>query len=362
MSLKSQFKKQRADYYADLAARLEQPGVKLLQVFEKDAARYPDAPQGKLAAIWARRLDENGAVLADAWEGNIPEDDLASVRVLEHIGTDALISGLRDLARVARLRDSIQAGLYSTIAMSLVMVLMAICALTVIPVYAVGTIEEALGVPTSQWAAVGKSLAALAGFVKAWGMPLGVTMLAMLISIVWSINQWTGSLRHQIEQWCEPFKTVRDIRAMSFVATLSILCKERGLGMMTLGDALELLRDATSNTYMRWRLTELVERIHDTGAAGSDNEALSSNVLESGLMSPQALNRFIDTEEYGGFAKAAEVTSAYIEATLLPNLLKKFTRLRWTLMVASIGTLLVVTGMVIMTSIEMKGVIMNSLT
>jgi type II secretory pathway component PulF len=360
MSLKSKFAKQRADYYADLSMRLQTPGVKLSQIFEKDAARYPDAPQGKLAAIWAERLQNNGAVLADAWEGDIPEDDLASVRVLEMLGNEALISGLSDLSRVARLQDSIRQALTSTLAMAIIMLGLAAAAAAFIPAAAVNTFKEALNVPTSAWGPAGQSLANWASFFSNWGVPTALLTLGLGAGLAWSINHWTGELRNRLDQWCPPFKTVRDVRSMSFVAALAILCKPRGLSMLTMGRSIELLFEATSNPYMRWRLGQLVERIHETGAVGSDKVELSSTMLDTGFMSTEALNRFIDTEEYSNFATAAGVTSAYIEARLLPQLIKRLNTFRWTLMLASVGVILFLSGQVYLTGFEMKGVLMNN--
>lgn len=56
--VKYRFADERAEYYFDLASRMEaNPGVPFTEFFAKDAQRYPDEPKGVLSSIWLARYE-----------------------------------------------------------------------------------------------------------------------------------------------------------------------------------------------------------------------------------------------------------------------------------------------------------------
>lgn len=346
------FRSKRAEYYEDLAALLSTTNRKMLSILEADALRYVNTPRGQLSALWAQRFIDNGANLAEAWQGTLPADEVAILYVQQDAGEDAIPSALNDLAVMARLSDRVISESVNTLAVAFLALIVATVAITVMPGFSVSTMKESIEVPVSYWGPFGRAMVAWDETVKAYAFPVLIIVLMGTTWLIWSAQNWVGQSRETADRTVTLYRTLREISAVRFLMAMSTLTRKRGNVMHTLEDALLSLADSSASPWMRWRIEQVLDRIGETGATTCD-------VFDSGLLSQEMFWRLRDVEEGSGFAAAFDVTSKYVAAHLVPRLIKRLTVWRWILLFTGV----VVTGGMVLwiqtATFEMKAAAMN---
>ena len=161
------FQKSRSDFYEDKSTLLMSSDKKLIDIFSVDSGRYAGTPRGVISSIWVRRLEENGADLADAWFGTLPDDEVAVLSVQQIGGTNAIAMALKDMARMSKLTELVVAETRRTVGVAAIALLIGLSAITVFPLFAVDLLKESLEMPTSAWGSSGRALAAWADIIKA---------------------------------------------------------------------------------------------------------------------------------------------------------------------------------------------------
>lgn len=346
------FHKQRADYYEDMASLLMTTNRKMLSVFETDAQRFSGNPRGVLSALWAQRFMDNGADLAMAWQGSLPDAEIAILQVQQQAGSDAVPAALRDLALMARLVDRMRAAVTTTLGVGLLALTLAVGAVTVLPGYAIQVVKQAMDIPVTYWGPMGQAMLSWDSTVKTYAMPCAAGLGLAMSWLLWSFNNWIGPLRNVADRTIVFYTMQRDVAAVRFLMTLSTLTQRRGNVMHTLEDALLNLTESQVSAWLRWRIEQILARIADTGAT-------SCEVFDVGLLSQDIFWRLRDVEEGRGFAVAFEVTSQFVAADLVPRLIKNLSRWRWVLLLLGV---LCTGGMafwVQAVSFEMKGAAMR---
>ncbi len=341
----SGFHRQRADYYQDLASLLRTAKRKLLDVFELDAERYAGSPRGTLSKLWLERFDSNGADLGATWEGTLPDAELAVLRVTLEGDSDALPRALESIAAMARLSDQVIAETRGTLAMSLLGLMIGVLAVTVLPIFTVGQIQSTFDVPESFWPSAGVQMLHWANWVRSNVVGVSIALVASLAWVSWSIQNWTGDLRNTLDQRILPYSICRDISAVQFLTTMAALTRKRGNVMSTLQGALEKLSASTQNSWLRWRIDQVVDEVHATGA-------VSATCFDTGLLPQEIYWRLRDLEESKGLSESFEETALFVEQTILPRLAKTLARIRAVILL--VGLALTV-AMVVWTGSVMSG-------
>ena len=91
------FKQRRGEFYGDLAGIMDaQPGRNIRELLEPYVERYGSLPEGKLAAFWLQRMDEDVATFSEALIGTVPSEDLTVLSFAERAGD--LKVGLKQLS------------------------------------------------------------------------------------------------------------------------------------------------------------------------------------------------------------------------------------------------------------------------
>ena len=346
------FQKTRAEFYEDLSTLLATSDRKLLEIFELDAVRYAGTPRGIITGLWGQRLIENGANLAQAWQGTMPDDEVAILKVQQDAGHDAIPGTLKDLARLARLSDTVLSETRGTVGVGVVALVIGLSAVTIFPMFAVDQLKASLDIPVSYWGSAGRNLAAWSDAVRS-NLVAALAVFAALIGwIVWSVRNWTGPTRARADNAIVLYRTLRDLSAVRFLDIMSTLTRKRGNVMYTLNVAIEQLAASSFSPWMQWRLEQILTRIEETGANGCD-------VFDTGILSKEMFWRLRDVEEGRGFAEAFNVTGHYVAGSLVPRLIKRLTFWRWVMMMSAV---FLAAGMVIwmqVTSSEMRNAAMN---
>jgi type II secretory pathway component PulF len=351
----SGFRKRRAGYYDWLAQRLESSkgNAKLYDIFERDAQRYPKDPRGILSAYWAQQFADNGGNLANTWQGTLPDDDVTVIRINQGAGDEALMSSLKDVARVAGLNDEVQGAVRGTLLLALIGVFAAMVMFTVFPIFAGAKLVEIYGfIPLTEWGARARAFVEHGNWVKANGLYLVLVVGVVLTYVQWTMHNLVGAVRNKLDRSVVLYRLMRDLKGALFLSTMATLTRKRGNIQFTLKDSLDVFAQSTNSNWMRWRVQQVIDRIDAAGA--TDVEPFNTD-----LISQEMYYYLRDTAETRGFADGFAETGRYVEKTVIQNLLKSLTLWRWVLLGISAGSVIYMTGWVLSVPYEMKSTMQN---
>lgn len=320
------FRKQRADYYAYLANMIlaSRGGAKLIDMVGRDVERFAGKPRGTLAAVWLERLEKNGSNLAEAWQGTLPDDEVAIVRVaIEAGGEGGLQAALQDLARSAKLVDRIRRNSIGVMMAAGFAVLLAAAMWTIMPIVVMDQLGKVFDfIDRSDWGP-------RALWLQAWGVVIAAAIGGVIALVLWSINNWTGSLRNWCDQHIVLWRAVRDVKGALFLATMSTLVQRRGNTMFTLSESLALFARSVRSKWMLWRVGEILDRVDQTGAT-------DASAFDTPLLSREMYFYLRDMQESNGFSAGFEKTGRYIEDHMADKIERQMVFYRW-LLLAAVG-------------------------
>ncbi|WP_298706140.1 hypothetical protein [uncultured Variovorax sp.] len=351
----AKFRSQRADYYSYIADKMEggKGDIKMLSLFEKDAQRYGKSPRAKLSQYWAEAYETNGANLAAAWDGTLPDSELAIIEVAQEAGAGALLAALRDVARVARLTDQLRGAVISSLAAGAFGLLLGLVMLTVFPMIAAAKLQEIYSfIPLEEWGPRGTTFNKWGANVRDYGLYVVLVVGVVLFAIYWSVDNLIGPLREWLDEHVVLYRVARDVRGALFLATMSTLTRKRGNTMFTLSAALATFAQSVRSPWLRWRVEEVAEGVARTGALGS--EAFNTKLLS------QEMYWFLeDMQGARGFAEGFEATGQHVEESMLKRLLKRLTIYRWAMLLAGVACVLCVMAYQAGVIYEMKNTMTN---
>lgn len=351
----AKFRGGRADYYEWMAELLEsgRGEIKIQTLFERDAQRYPKQARGILSEHWAAVFSSNGGNLADTFQGTLPDDEVTILRISQDAGDDALRAALHDVARIARLQDTVKFAVWTTMLAGVLGIAVAGVMVTVFPIFAADKLQQIYSfIPIDEWGSKGKGLVHHAERVKTYGLYV-LFALAMLITYVhWTLNNVIGSTREWLDRKVVLYRVMRDVKGALFLATMSTLTRRRGNTMFTLHQSLSVFVASARSQWLRWRVQQIVDRIDQYGA--TDAESFNTN-----LLSPEMFYHLRDTQEARGFAEGFEETGKYVEKRILKGVLTRMTVYRWVLLGVAVLTVLTMVGWMLAIPYEMKGVMQS---
>jgi type II secretory pathway component PulF len=345
------FHRHRAAYYLYVADILHGSGgnIKILQLFENDIERYAGKPRGILCGLWFDRYSENGGNLADTFEGCLPDDEVAIIRVSQDAGGDALIVALKDVGRIAKLSDKIRKESLSTLTAALFGVALAVAMLTIFPVFSVNAIAKAYDfLPLEYWGKNGKSLVAYADWIKRYILFVAVFVTLVLVGVHWSLANLVSPIREWLDEKVVLYRVIRDVKGAMFLATMSTLTRKRGGVMFTLKQSLETFSDSARTPWLKWRINQVIDGADVSGAVGVE-------AFKTGLISPEMFFYLEDMQKAKGFADGFEETGRYVETTILDEIIKRMMIYRWALLLAAMVVTLAVFGWQFKVIYEMRG-------
>lgn len=352
-----QFNRSRADYYTYFAAKLTSAGggIKVMQMFEDDVMRFPGKTRGIIAEFWLQRYSANGANLADAWEGTLPEDEVAVVRVAQDAGGDAVMHAVNDLARMAKLSDQVKQQAFMTMLAALIGVGIAVAMLTVFPIYVVSTLKTTYDfLPMEHWSPNAKSMVAHSELVTAYGVyALGVLVL-LGTYVIWTFDHLVNRTREWLDRKNVVYRTMRDLKGALFLYTMCTLTRRRGNTMFTLKRSLEVFMESARTPWLKWRIEQIIEGADATGA-------IDIQAFNTGLLSEEMFYFLEDMDKAKGFSEGLEATAKYVEDTILASIIKRMYIYRWILLIVAVMAGVSVFGWQFSIMYDMRGAMSNYL-
>ncbi|MFZ3120175.1 MAG: hypothetical protein WA159_17890 [Variovorax sp.] len=346
----AKFRRQRAEYYKYVADLLDggNGDIKILSIFEKDAVRRGATPRAKLSAYWAERFSTNGANLAEAWQGTLPDDEVAIIHVAQTAGPGALNAALRDVARMAALTDRVRRGVIGTLSAAVFGLAIATLMLTVFPVVASQKLQSDFAVvPVEYWGPRGKFMIAWAQGVLSYGFYVVLMLIVGAVYFQWTFNNLIGPAREWLDTRIAVYRVARDVKGALFLATMATLTRRRGNTMFTLSQSLATFARSVRSPWLRWRVEQIADGVDRTGAIGT-------SAFETNLLSKDMYYFLVDMYESQGFAAGFEATGRYVENSILDSILRRMQIYRWVMLGSCVAVVVGVAGAQMNVIYEMK--------
>lgn len=329
----SKFSKTRADYYRFMASILKSSGgsIKILELFESDIVRYEGTNRGVMCAYWFDQYSQNGGNLADAFQGTLPDDEIAIIRVSQDAGGDALIDALNDVARMSKLTEQVKKESMGVVISGVIAVIIAIFMLTIFPVFSIEKIGQSYDfLPKHAWGPKATKLFDYSEWVKRNVVYVVGVLVVAGVYLQWTFANLIGSSREWLDEKVSIYRVVRDLKGAIFLATMSTLSRRRGSVMFTMKQSLEIFAESARTPWLKWRINQVIEGADATGSVGVQ-------AFNTGLISKEMFYFLEDMQKAKGFADGFDETGKYVESNILEGIIKKMTTYRWLMLVASIA-------------------------
>lgn len=332
-----QFRNNRQSYYRYLADLLEglRGSRSLRDIFLTDSLRYgTHSWRGRIYARWAALYEASGGDLHAIWSGAIPDAELGILRSAQSRGNDVFNRCLSELAQTLARAGRMKAMIAATLSAAGVALLLVSAVVLAIPFY---TVPELLGAFNMvQPANYGPRTQALLGFsqaVRLWA-PLAVPLLVVVACAVsWSLQGLTGRVRSSLDR-VSVWWIYRQVQAQRVLAMLVIVLGRDDYGPVQLRTAVQLLREGAS-AWVGWRLDQLLERL--------DQGLPPDRVFQAGLLDKEQAWYLADMMGARGLCAGMALTADRLHETLHNDVAMKAQRLRWSLLLMAVATMLFLT-------------------
>lgn len=328
------FKERRGEFYGDLAGMMEaQPGKNIRELLEPYVERHMSQPEGKLAAFWLQRMDEDVATFSDALIGTVPSEDITILSFAEHAGD--LKIGLHELA------ENI-AGMDEAKKVARSVLLTAVFALAIFHVFL--GVEGFLLMPRllksmgsllhpDQWGPVGRAFYHLGEFIRHWGWAVISVEIATLWWVKWSFPNYVGQFRPWLDRNVLPYQFYRDFRGAAFLSALGSATTKVGTMVQTVPEALEKM-EQEAYPWLKWHIRQILNNFEQE--PNSKGEAFNT-----GVVNDRAYYRIVDIAEYTDMSTMLGKVGSIVRKTAPIDMQKKATIVRY---VVVVGVILIMMG------------------
>jgi type II secretory pathway component PulF len=287
---KSAFKKDRANFYKDLAESMKaEPSTRITTFLTRYAERYPKEPVGKLAAHWLNAYREEGS-FAEAIRGTVPDDDIGAIAISEKAGD--LKAGLLALSDVIAGLDKTKEAML-TVFMSSILVFIVLqfyvgfYSFNIIP-----KIESGIphGMSIYDVGPVASFMHNMSYSVRTlW--PLWFASIFFTVGLsTWAVPNYIGPMRPWLDRHVLHFQLYREFRAAQFLTTLSTITQVINNTVLPVPQALQRMA-ADATPWVRWHIERILANMeHNTQGKGEN--------FATGMVSKAMEYRMIDIAEY----------------------------------------------------------------
>lgn len=324
----------RADYYEYLAAIVgaTQGGRTVKEIFRADAARYgANSVRGRLSWHWLSVYEACGGDLYSTWLGSFPLAELNLVRAAQHLGNDALIRTLGELAGALRLARRARHILGSTLWSAVVALLVLAGMLLAVPAFTVPSLRQTFhAVPPDYYGALATALFRLSDLVRDRWVPALVLIAAGFGAVLWSLPNLCGPVRAWAERLAL-WRIYRHIHALQFFSLLGIVLGRDGATPTRLRSAL-WMQKAGASRWRRGHIDAMLGRI-DAGRVGAET-------FDTGMLDRDLYWFLCDAALARGLSVGLALTRQRLETSVLQEVAARAARLRWCLLLFAVSGLL----------------------
>lgn len=281
------FKPQRADFYEDLAAALDDRAV-----LTDELAKYQSRVRAKrpalaaLFGLWSARM--NTMSFTSALAGTVPTLDSIILSAAET--GNKLSDGLRYTSNLIRNLDELRRAIMGAIFVPSLLLAMITGMLIGYAVFLVPILVSIM--PPKTWPFLGRLMYGVSEIVVNQGPYIALGVGALGAAVVASLSRWTGSGRLRAERILPVYPVYRDYYGAIFLVSIAALMQSN----VSLVDALNSVKKS-ANPWLRWHINRILRALdHEAG-----NPAKAFN---TGLFSTELYFRISDYGERSSFPTA----------------------------------------------------------
>lgn len=330
------FQAQRFDYYRNLADLLEATasgrGMTLNKIFERDAERFAGETKGILSGHWAERYMESGAKLEEAWAGTLPANEVAWIAIAEEHGSSAIITALRDMARVGENIAKSRREFFSTVGVALIAITLTFAILLAMPYFFKPFLLDAFaGVREEFYGQLTRNYFKTCDLIRTAWAPALAAVIGGSLWLKWALPNWTGPARARFDEKSAVFTLYRDFKGTEFLATFASITKSSGGSVTNQRNALKMMQER-SVPWVDWKIRMMIDRIDVEGL----NDA---SALDVGIVDRETFYLIYDVQEARGISEGLTVAGQKSEERAARTISKRSKWIRWTLLFIGIATM-----------------------
>lgn len=218
---RKEMRKNRSDFYYDLAGSLEDR-VPLFTTLRKYEARARTRNHGE-ALVYADMIDAlSTGSLTDALQGIAPNNELIMIDALQSAGDANMAEGMKFLSVTVEKTDAMAKAARKAIIYPLVLIVIFSAMLVGFATQIVPTLEGLL--PPERWPILGRILYGISQLIVHQGVYIAVTFFAVIGLFFYILPRWRGAVRSRLDSFM-PFSLYRDFSGAMLIVSLASLLR-----------------------------------------------------------------------------------------------------------------------------------------
>lgn len=279
---RKEMRKNRADFYYDLAGSLEDR-VSLFSTLRKYEVRARSRNPGE-ALVYLEMIDKLGkGSLTDAMEGFAPENELIMIDALQSSNDNSMAEGLKFLSATVEKTDAMVAAARKAIVYPVILITIFTGMLVGFSLKIVPTLEALL--PPDKWPLLGRMLYWISQMVIHHGVTIALVLLGTVVLFFFSLPRWRGRLRNRLDRHL-PFSMYRDFSGAMLIVALSALLRTGVSLRSSLERAIRF-----STPWMRGHLRQILRNL------GKNKTSNFGSAFKTGLLNQYLEDRVQDASE-----------------------------------------------------------------
>ena len=247
-----QMRKNRADFYYDIAGALEDR-VPLFTILRKYEARARTRNPGE-ALVYMDMIRALGpGSLTEALRDLAPSNELIMIDALQSVGDATMAEGLKFLSSTVEKTDAMVDTARKAIIYPMILVVLFSIMLTGFSVFIVPILTELL--PPEKWPFLGRVLYWISQMIIHYGIFIALTVIGLVIAFFYSLPRWRSDLRKKFDQIL-PYSFYRDFSGAMLIVALASLMRTG----VSLRSSLERSMHYSS-PWMRMHLREILKNL-----------------------------------------------------------------------------------------------------
>lgn len=247
-----QMRKNRADFYFDLAGALEDR-VPLFTTLRKYEARARQRNPGE-ALVYMDMIHSLGSgSLTEALRNFAPSNELIMIDALQSVGDATMAEGLRFLSSTVEKTDAMVATARKAIMYPLILIVVFSAMLTGFATQIVPILTDLL--PPEKWPLLGRILYWISQTVIHYGVFIAIGFIGTLALFFFSLPRWRGPVRRSVDRYL-PFSFYRDFSGAMLIVALASLMRTG----VSLRSSLERSMQYSS-PWMRMHLRQILKNL-----------------------------------------------------------------------------------------------------
>jgi type II secretory pathway component PulF len=247
-----QMRKNRADFYFDIAGALEDR-VPLFTILRKYESRARSRNPGE-ALVYMDMINALGTgSLTEALRGFAPSNELIMIDALQNVGDASMAEGLRFLSSTVEKTDAMVAAARKAIMYPMILIVIFSAMLTGFAVKIVPILADLL--PPDKWPFLGRILYWISQTIIHYGFYIAGGFIAVVGLFFYSLPRWRGAVRKYVDRYL-PFSFYRDYSGAMLIVALASLMRTG----VSLRSSLERSMHY-STPWMRQHLREILKNL-----------------------------------------------------------------------------------------------------